>query len=1025
MPDTTQNQSEFLRRLSTSARRREFEFAVSQWDQNVADDYEAVVDVEHRQRDVVGIIRNEDNEDETSTEDAREQTPDIRTSNGKNLRRKIVVDPDVRSPKRKKEGDDDARTVTATTSLSPRPATPHPKPDPPGQRHTLNFARVIKDVTATPEREQALFYYGTDESPIGETTGIFSPRSNLTLDDQDTPSPVLLKERHVYIPDQRQLIDTSETQGPGSELDELDRAMPFKIFGWSPSRKSSSVPSSTNSTPEKSKKRSIGTKAHPQGIRLTTFSAKLKALRIENITRKLIKKRSDPDMNVDKTTTSLAQNTRNSIPKLDNEAFQAKIMASPISDSGDNPCGLESINTEVERHEVEETSETDKAPEGPCLDLAIGFAEAYTTDLGVARDELLAGSSPTSPGHTDIDTLASRRKKIQHYGAGRSIPLLDDHDLARAEEMAARAVIAKYMPPIKKIGNFSFGEEPPSKEKQAKLKALRKNFGHYINDLDATELEKYHTITAWKRNWNEHLMSPGTMPIEINQKQDIEAYLDRLIESEGDTDNGKAKEFLRLMNRDQIEVEQLMAQVDKEEILSKQRHEQRRGQGKGGLTSQQDEGPDSVPDRPWPRLPCTPGWKPVQKGWVSHDGRIECIEAGAIPKFAYREEQDGAEAPDAPKTIWSGVKGTDDELINEDISFKILGLEDNWKASPTGLYMAGRFDDDNNSDSGESDIGWSSKLLNHRLMLTCNSVNGSNVDLSYDPEELDIPTMDMNRHFAKMDCTLANHYPSYVKTERKFNRMGEMVIIPPPLRKDKIPRRSCMKPLGRLRRARRGRPVARVEKWAKFKLLPEERDATDKLHPRPCGWSQKKQFLLRKAFRQNGLFEMLPSVRAQHTRIRGFEQYYPRFLQQPVGTQVRQTVSYGAGYILNHITRFKLGLPTSEDGQTRVKIRNALKKIIEHRKSGQSRYQQSTLSGYEYKIFSRVHQRRRVRDVDYFLPQDVNLVGSLQTRGRAQGTYMVYWRISKKRNSDRQEDGDWVDLSDEGYLDEEHAGDEG
>ncbi|KAF3258211.1 hypothetical protein TWF192_000347 [Orbilia oligospora] len=1022
MPDTTQNQSEFLRRLSTSARRREFEFVVSQWEQNVADDYEAVVDVEHRQRDVVGIIRNEDNEDETSTEDARERTPDLRTPNGKNLRRKIVVDPDVRSPKRKKEGDDDARTVTATTSLSPRPATPRPRSDPPGQGYTLNFARVIKDVTATPEREQAIFYYGTDESPIGETTGIFSPRSNLTLDDQDTPSPVLLKERHVYIPNQRQLIDTSETQGPESELDELDGAMPFKIFGWSPSRKSSSVPSSANSTPEKSKKRSIGTKAHPQGIRLTTFSAKLKALRIENITRKLIKKRSDPDMNVDKTTTPLAQNTRNSIPKLDKEAFQAKNMVSTISDSSGSPC--ESINTEVEGHEVEETSETDKAPESHRLDLAIGFAEAYATDLGVARDELFAGSSSTNPERTDIDTLASCRKNIQHYGAGRSIPLLDEHDLARAEEMAARAVIAKYMPPIKKIGNFSFGEEPPTKEKQAKLKALRKNFGHYINDLDATGLEKDHTITAWKRNWNEHLMSPGTTPIEINQKQDIEAYLDRLIESEGDTNNERAKEFLRLMNWDQIEVEQLMAQVDEQEILSKQRHEQRRGQAGGELASQQGEGPDSVPDRPWPRLPCTPGWKPVQKGWISHDGRYECIEAGAIPKFAYREEQCGAEAPDAPKTIWSGAKGSDDEHINEDISFKILGLEDNWKASPTGLYMAG-FDDDNNSDSGESDIGWSSKLLNHRLMLTCNSVNGSNVDLSYDPEELDIPTMDMNRHFAKMDCTLANQYPSYVKTERKFNRMGEMVIIPPPVRKDKIPRRPCMKPLGRLRRARRGRPIARVEKWAKFKLLPEERDATDKLHPRPCGWSQKKQFLLRKAFRQNGLFEMLPSVRAQHTRIRGFEQYYPRFLQQPVGTQVRQTVSYGAGYILNHIARFKLGLPTSEDGQTRVKIRNALKKIIEHRKSGQSRYQQNTLSGFEYKIFSRAHQRRRVWDVNHVLPQDVNLVGSLQTRGRAQGTYMVYWRISKKRNPDKQEDGDWVDLSDEGYLDEEHSGDEG
>ncbi|KAK6516911.1 hypothetical protein TWF506_006795 [Arthrobotrys conoides] len=1042
MPNNTQNQSEFLRRVSTSARKREFEYAISQWEQSVADDYDEVaVNIEHREQDVFGGITNEDDEDEPSVEDSGELAVDIRTPDGKSLRRRRMVDGDYRSPKRKKEEYDDAHNATATTSLPPPLANTNQNPDSPDQGHPLSSPRVIKDVTSTPQREQALFLYGKDELPKGEATGIFSPRITITPNNQDIPSPVLLKERHVYIPNKRRLTDTSDAQGSGSEVDELDGAMPFKIFGWSPSRKSASVPSTADSTPQTSKKRSIGASTHPQGIRLTTFSARLKALRIENINKKFIKQNSDSDINADQITTSLAQDNQDSTTKPDNEWFQSEAMALPTSESGnisssmiestsaesDEPSilsnlpasSLEPVNTKAEVCEADKTSETDRVSEESSLNLIIDFADAYATDLGVVEDEQPSGTSPISPEHTD--TPDSPLQRLQNYGANRRIPLLDEHDLARAEEMAARAVIAKYLPPTEKIGNFSFGGQPQAKEKEAKLKSLRQSFGRYVNDLDITKLEKNHTVTAWKRNWNEHLAGSGATPIAINRKQDVEACFHKLIESEGDFDDESANEFLRLMNRDEISVEQVMAQVNEKEFISKQRRQQQQGQNEAESTRQQDEDTDSTPNRPWPRLPCTPGWKPVEKGWVSHDGRYECVEAGVIPKFAFREQQDEPEAPDVPKTIWSGATGSDDEHINEDISFKLLGLEDNWKASPTGMYMSG-IDDDLDYDSDESEIGWSSRLLNHRLLLTCNSVNGSNVDLSYDPEELDIPTMDTNRHFAKMDCTLANQYPNYVKTERKFNRMGEMVIIPPPVRKDKIPRKSCMKPLNQLRRARRGRPVARIEKWAKFKLMPEERDATDKLHPRPNGWSQKKQYILRKAFRQRGLYEMLPSVRAQHTRIRGFEQYYPRFLQQPAGTQVRQTASYGAAYILNHIARFKLGLPTEEDGKTRVKIRNALKKIIEHRKNGQTRYQQNTLAGYQYKIFSRAHQRRRIRQVDQVLPQDVNLVGTFQTRVRPQGAYMVYWRTSKKRNTDEQEDGDWVDLTNEGHLNEEPAG---
>ncbi|RVD80565.1 uncharacterized protein DFL_008460 [Arthrobotrys flagrans] len=1040
MPSTTPSKSEFSRRLSTSARRREFEFAVSQWGQCVVGNHgEVAVDIEHRQQEVVGNVSNGDNEDEASHQDPRALATDIGISDGGSLRRKIgVVVIDARSPKRKKDDGDNAHILTATTFPPPRPATPHPNTNTPYQRHTSGFPRIIKDVTSTPEREQALFYYGTEESPVGETTGIFSPRVTLTLNNQEIPSPVLLKERHVYVPNKRKLTGNSETQGPESQLDP-DKAMPFKTFGWSLSRKSTSAQSSANSTPESSQKRTVDRETHPQGIRLTTLSAKLKALRIENINKSFVQQNGDPDTNVDKAIAPLAQNNQDSPPKFDSDVLQSVAMEITTGGAGDGsssvgehtvsnklplPNGLpmpslEPANTEAERIVHTLISEKDGASENSCLDLVVGLADAYATDLGVAEAELLSGSSPTSP--EDMNTPDSHPTKLLNFETDRYIQLLDKHDIARAEEMAARAVITKYTLPTKKSGNFSFGEQLAAKGKKAKLKTLRDNFARYINGMDITGLEKGHTITAWKRTWNEHLLSSGAALIEINRGRDIRACFQNLVEAKGDHGDESAKEFLRLMSQGQIDMEKFMAQVDEEEARSKQRHQQRQAQDGIEPASQQDQVPGSVPNRPWPNLHCTLDWKPVGEGWISHDGKYECIQAGAIPKFAYRENQAEIEAPDAPKTIWLRATSSDDEHINEDISFKILGLEDNWKASPTGMYMS-RIDDDDDSDSDQSDIGWSSRLLNHRLMLTCNSVNGSNVDLSYDPEELDIPTMDTNRHFAKMDCTLTLQYPNYVKTERKFNRMGEMVAIPPPVRKDKIPRRSCMKSLSQLRRTRRGRPIVRVEKWAKFKLMPEERDTSAKFHPRQSSWAQKKQFLLRKAFREQGLFEMLPSVRAQHTRIRGFEQYYPRFLQPPTSTQVCKTISYGAGYMLNHIARFKLGLPTLEDGKTRVKIRNALKKVIEHRKNGQSRHEQNKPYGFMYKIFNRA-QRRRIRPPNSVLDREVNLVGNFRTRGRAQGAYMVYWRVSKKRNADEKEDGDWVDLLDEEYLDEEPAGD--
>ncbi|KAK6356918.1 hypothetical protein TWF718_001256 [Orbilia javanica] len=1033
MAGNTPNKTEFLRRLSTSARKRDFEFAVSQWEQRVINGYDEVdEDPEHGQHDVAGVSRDRANRDGDPPRGPGTLSTDIQTLDSRPSDKSMAVDVDVRPPKRKRNGETTVHVFPATTIQPPGPETTRSTTDSLDQRHIPDLPRVVKDITSTPEREQSLFYYGTNKSPAGKATGIFSPRLVSTPEKQEAPPPVLLKERYVYGSNKRKLSSNSEERELEGQSNDLDRNMPFTIFGWSPSRKNASANSSANSTPDSSRKKSTDIKTHPQGVRLTTFSAKLKALRIENINKRSLQQNGDTDANLDNTAAPPESNTQDSLPNPEGKVIRPRdklptdgtignhssgeehtMSNDPLSSDNLPRRGLEPADTELGGQAHTQAYEADQHSGESCPDLTIEFANAYVTDITMGEYELPSGSSRAGPADTGAQN--PRPTKFPNFEGGRGIPLLDKHDIARAEEMAARAVIAKYTPPTPKIGNFSFGGQVTAKEREAKLKALRNDFNLYINNLDATSLERDHTIAAWKRGWNEHLADSGSALVKINRQQDIEAYLKTLAEAEGDLDE-TTKEFLRFMNRDQIDMDEFMAQMDEEEDRSKQRYLQRNGQP--------SQAPGPIPNRPWPHLPCTLGWEPVKTGWVSYDGKYECIEAGAIPKFAYREEQ--IQEPEAPKTVWSGAMGSDDEIINEEISYKLLGLEENWKESPTGMYL-GRIDDKNgdDSDTDEEDIGWSSRLLNHRLMLTCNSVNGSNVDLSYDPEELDIPTMDTNRHFAKMDCTLTLQYPNYVKTERKFNRMGEMVTISPPVRKDKIPRKSCMKPLEPDSPKNQGRPRVVARKRVKFRLTHEERSISDSFHPRQSSWSQKKQYLLRKAFRQHGLFEMLPSVRAQHTRIRGFEHYYPRFLQPPPRTQVRQTGSYGAGYILNHIARFKLGLPTLEDGRTRAKIRDSLSKLVEHRKNGLTRHRQNKYNGFLYKLPGRVFQqgRRRIRHPNYLLEQEPRLVAAFQTRTRERGAYMVYWRASKERNTDDKEDGDWVDLSDEGYVSEENSGD--
>ncbi|KAK6534164.1 hypothetical protein TWF281_005499 [Arthrobotrys megalospora] len=848
--------------------------------------------------------------------------------------------------------------------------------------------------------------------------------------------------------------------------------MPFKLFGWSPSRKDgSSAESSTGSTPGPSRQQPVNMNTLPPGIRLSAFSAKLKTLRIENMKKGDAGQNADPTVSGSKTneaTGAISSGHRPSLPLSDHEVVQSGALPAFTSNTGfstsDNgghilsneshietrlpKPGSDSVNGKeissgTEGLQPEPTPapispkpspalhlspEVDEVSKIECPDLTIEFAGALVTNLSLPGNESSSKSFRAEP--ESADSKSSNQVRLPDFEAHRYIPIIDKNDIARAEEMAARAVIAKYSP-----GTLRTGETSPNPQSPAKINGVgvgphQGSFARYVENIDIMSLEKDHTISAWRRGWNEHFLSSGINIVEVSRKQDVEAYFLQLAETGEDAGEESARGFLRLTKRGEVDIDEFMAQVDEEEARCKRRYQERKSRGalEEDLMDYVDETLDSAPNRPWPHLPATPGWQPVKKGWRSHDGRLECIEAGIIPKFEYRdanwEEKDetGAPEPSKPVTIWSGARDGDDEHTNEDISFKLLGLEENWKASPTGMYMS-RVDEDGGSDSDESDIGWSSNLLNHRLMLTCNSVNGSNVDLVYDPEELDIPAMDTNRHFAKMNCTLRLQYPNYVKPERKFNRMGEMVVIPPPVRRDKITRRPCIKRLSQFRYTRRNRIGNR--KTVKFSLTHEQKEATDRLHPRQNFWVQKRDLVLKRAFREHGLIEMLPSVRAQHTRIKDFERYYPRFLQPPSGTKVRQTICYGAAYILNHIARFKLGLPTSEGGKTRTKIRTALKKVLQHRKGAQRRYDQNKPAAFKYKIFSRVIRRGRFQHVNNVLDQDVKIVGNFRTSQRAEKKYVIYWKESVKRNSFDKEDGVWVDIPDEEYDDREYADDDG
>ncbi|KAF3931182.1 hypothetical protein ABW19_dt0204072 [Dactylella cylindrospora] len=275
-------------------------------------------------------------------------------------------------------------------------------------------------------------------------------------------------------------------------------------------------------------------------------------------------------------------------------------------------------------------------------------------------------------------------------------------------------------------------------------------------------------------------------------------------------------------------------------------------------------------------------WIPVQQGWRSEDRSLICVKSGTIPKFEYRgphfEEQNEdilGFGPPPPQIIWSGLGSYDDQEMNYEIAWKMFGAMDEWKQTPLGMYIDDT-DDESNGKTIEGDINWSGKGLSYRLMLACNSVHGSNVSLLFDPEELDTPTLDFDRNFHKQACLLEHEYPSYVWPTRSFDDLGQLVVVPPPLRKDRLPGKPILKtsdPQWRLTGKRQNNENVRSSsrKMVRFELT-DEQEMVAAYHPRANGWCRLKNTEIRRQLKNGiGILDMLPSVRACLTRIHGFE----------------------------------------------------------------------------------------------------------------------------------------------------------
>ncbi|KAJ6256510.1 hypothetical protein Dda_8372 [Drechslerella dactyloides] len=892
----------------------------------------------------------------------------------------------------------------------------------------------IKDVTGTPQREWLSFHFGREETPK-PLTGIFIAPQLLTLgkensldDERDSPdggvkieisgatynktekkvrfddvpqsiavetSPEQLDYASAIPPNIRirlsavPILDEMDSEGEEEELHELedyessDEAEDgeYDTYDVLPSTDSSEGHPEVDH-PRRPKPSIVDILRRMKGHCHEASMSSSSGAEIEYGGVRLKEYSSDIDLDDDD----------------DNSELQAALWPIIESTEEEDENSSQSIPQDDNRSSIQIPSENEERDDSDEVGQVETYADAMMQHIGVAR--------PHSPSASSV----SLSQKIPDLEAYRHIPLLDYHGIALAEDAAARCLL-QVRP---KIGRLSMGMNPP-KQNLSKLRVL---FGEHVDKLDEEELNTY--TMSQRRTAFEKFCNVGQISVvslhsakdairyleHIDEDDDVNRDLHEIVRQElGNSHKDDLKEFMRVIN----EEDRRLGELHKQKTYFERAQEAAAAAAERGIDA--EEALDELRKKwetGWPR---TPGWEPVKAGWRSDDGRIICVEEGIIPRFEFVEEL--VFGPPLPQIVWSGAKVSDDLHINHDLAFKVLHTESKWRETPTGMYLK-RIDDDevasiasndsdNSASSSDSDITWSSRLLNHRLMLTCNSVHGSNVDLTFDPEELDTPTLDGERHFAKIRCGgLRYRYPNYVRTIRMFNQMAELVVIPPPKRKEWLPRKTCLKHSTLWWSLRRSRPK-KVRKKVSFKLNNEQTvRSQDAYMPRINGFNRKKNKLFREELANDGIFELLPSVRAGHTRLHGYNKYYQEILPLPEDTHMTTTASRPKAYLYNHLARFKLGLPKSYNSKLGQQVGNVIRDVLQHRDRAAADRMTAPSMLYEYKMYTGGRRRRR-RMVK---PPDEEIAKIDRTGIQ----YLLYAKLGKKVTPDELE---WEDIDDE------------
>ncbi|KAK6523220.1 hypothetical protein TWF694_006112 [Orbilia ellipsospora] len=764
---------------------------------------------------------------------------------------------------------------------------------------------VIKDVTSDPQRERALFQYGRVETPSRDISGIFSSiKPSKAVEDTGIPSSGRRKEDDIFfeglIDEERADVDEKSRSGrlQGRSSSSTDKRVKFKQPEIEPTSVTPNIRLSVASSAQRELRSRVSFNLPPA----TTQESLFRAFKEHGVFDQL--------------------NQSYSTLSSEGEYFEyggTVLKASP-----------QNSHTEFEEERMR-YSTAEKA-------------EILTEVLKDDRDE-------------DLDSADELRRD----SFGSCFPIVERLSTEDISQLSFSPSILSAKPPHPRGENYPFGYSKKSPcylnniEEDVTVEEKSSENGFQL--LEMEELEEY-TAMAKRKNL-ESLFTTETGVCEVLNRNELFQYIDceaGQTELDGDEDQNTIGVLFSHLRYD---IEEFMRS-----IYEGDRYRRNFQKLRSYFDREAQKSPTPPPVEGWgyARLPPTTipdvhGWKPVHAGWISWDTSLICIEAGTIPKFIYRgrfwedEAEDDPIGPRRPVVFWTGISSTDDEHANLDISYKLLGFSERFRETPTGM-MAANQSDDSDDNSLEEDIDWSSRLLNHRLLLTCDSVRGSNTDLTFDPEELDTPTLDFERNHNKMDITLRQKYPNHTQIVRKFDIMGQLVVLMPEPRPVHVPRKSILKGGPRYRfEPKRGKKkkIVRV-------ALPEEVFRhTEVFHPRGKGWTVAENNRVRRNGQRFGWREVLPSIRAGFTRVRGFEKYYPRFLRPPMGSNMTHTTSYKAGYFMNHIARFKLGIPPSTMSKTNASIRKALLKVVKSRKEGQGgvkEYKERPFA-YFYELFTR------------------------------------------------------------------------